>query len=174
MSDPIAARIQNMLARGTVQASAERKMQALQIGLMAGETKSDVEHFEPFGFTSRPLPGAEVIAAFFDGDRSHGIVLVAADRRYRLAVLEEGEAAIHDAFGNKAHFKKDGTLEVVAATQVQITSPLVTITGDLQVAGTITAPLVVGTNNVTFGGKSGVGHTHGGVQTGGGNTGAPA
>lgn len=37
----------------------------------------------------------------------------------------------------------------------------------------VTAPLVVGTTNVTFGGKSGTGHIHSGVQTGGGNTGAP-
>lgn len=168
-----------MLARGTVQGSTSNKMQALQIGLMAGETKSDVEHFEPFGFTSRPLPGAEVIAAFFDGDRSHGIVLVAADRRYRLTDLEAGEAALHDAFGNKVHFKKDGTLVVVSSTKVQITSPQVTMSGDLHVTGSITAdvqvsaPLVAGTTNVTFGGKSGIGHTHSGVQTGTGNTGAP-
>lgn len=37
----------------------------------------------------------------------------------------------------------------------------------------VTAPLVVGTTNVTFGGKSGVAHIHSGVQTGAGNTGAP-
>lgn len=37
----------------------------------------------------------------------------------------------------------------------------------------VTAPLITGTTNVTFGGKSGIGHTHSGVQTGGGNTGVP-
>ncbi len=177
---PMARRISGMVARGIVSSSnAAGKMQTVQVRMLADEQKDDVEHFEPFGFTSRPLPGAEHVSLFFDGDRSHGVTVVVADRRYRLTNLAEGEAALHDAFGNKAHFKKDGTLDVVATAKVQITSPLVTMSGDLQVAGNITAgikvtaPLVVGTNDVTFGGKSGIGHRHSGVQPGSGNTGTP-
>lgn len=137
---PMARRIGNMFSRGVVSSSnAVGKMQTLQLRMMADEQKDDVEHFEPFGFTSRPLAGAEHVSLFFDGDRSHGVTLVVADRRYRLTGLQEGEAALHDAYGNKAHFKKDGTLDVVATTKVQITSPLVTMSGDLQVAGSISA-----------------------------------
>lgn len=174
---PMARRIGNLVTRGVVSAvNSGAKMQTLQLRLMAGETKDNVEHFEPFGFTSKPLAGAEHVTVFMDGDRSHGITLVVADRRYRLTGLQEGEAALHDAYGNKAHFKKDGTFDIVATTKVQITSPLVTMSGDLQVVGaitagtTITAPNVVGTTNVTFGGKSGVGHTH---PNGTPNTGVP-
>ena len=189
---PFARRIGNMLARGAVSSSnAASKMQTLQLRLMADEQKDDVEHFEPFGFTSRPLAGAEHVTIFMDGDRSHGITLVVADRRYRLTGLQEGEAALHDAYGNKAHFKKDGTLDVIATTKVQVTSPLLTLSGDLRVAGsisagatisagtaitaatTVTAPNLIGTTNVTFGGKSGVNHTHSGVQPGVSSTGAP-
>ena len=83
------------------------------------------------------------------------MVLVVADRRYRLRTLDDGEVALHDAYGNRAHFKKDGTLDLVATTKVAITSPLVTITGNLQVAGTIT-----GTVDVVGGGKSLKTHTH--------------
>ena len=183
---PLARRLGNMVARGAVSAvNSATKMQSLQLRLMADEAKDNVEHFEPFGFTSKPLAGAEHVTVFMDGDRSHGITLVVADRRYRITGLQDGEAALHDAYGNKAHFKKDGTLDVVASNKVQITSPLVTMSGNLQVAGsisagtsmtagtTVTAPNVVGTTNVTFGGKSGIAHTHSGVQTGPGNTGAP-
>lgn len=183
---PLARRLGNMVARGAVSAvNSATKMQSLQLRLMADEAKDNVEHFEPFGFTSKPLAGAEHVTVFMDGDRSHGITLVVADRRYRITGLQDGEAALHDAYGNKAHFKKDGTLDVVASAKVQITSPLVTMSGNLQVAGsisagtsitagtTVTAPNVVGTTNVTFGGKSGIAHTHSGVQTGPGNTGAP-
>lgn len=66
-----------------------------------------------------------------------------------------------------------------ASTSVIMTTPTFTINGDtvmngkLDATGTITAPNVVGTTNVTFGGKSGVGHKHGGVATGGGQTGVP-
>jgi phage baseplate assembly protein V len=177
---PLARRLGNMVARGAVSAvNAATKMQSLQLRLMAGEAKDAVEHFEPFGFTSKPLPGAEHITLFLDGDRSHGVTIVVADRRYRVVGLEDGESALHDAYGNKVHLRKDGTLAVVATTQVQVTSPLVTMSGNLEVAGsitagaTVTAPNVVGTTNVSFGGKSAISHTHSGVQTGGGSTGAP-
>lgn len=137
---PLARRLGNMLSRGSIAvANAATKMQSLQVRLLAGEVKDDVEHFEPFGFTSCPLPGAEAIGLFFDGDRSHGVVVVVADRRYRLTTLQGGEAALHDAFGNKIHLHLDGTMEVVATTKVQITSPLVTMSGNLQVAGNIVA-----------------------------------
>lgn len=169
MLGPLAHRISNMLSRGSVAAAnAAGKMQALQVRLLAGEVKDIMEHFEPFGFTSKPLPGAEAITAFFDGDRSHGVVLVVADRRYRLRTLDDGEVALHDAYGNRAHFKKDGTLDLVATTKVAITSPLVTVSGNLQVAGTIT-----GTVDVIGGGKSLKTHTHSGVQAGASNTGQP-
>lgn len=156
MLGPLARRIGNLLARGSVAAvNAAGKMQALQVRLLAGEVKDSMEHFEPFGFTSKPLPGAEALAVFLGGDRSHGVVLVVADRRYRLRTLQDGEVALFDAFGNHAHFKADGTLAVAASTKVAIDSPLVTMSGSLQVAGTITA-----TVDVVGGGKSLKTHTH--------------
>lgn len=163
---PVSRRIGNLVARGVVAAvNSASKMQTLQLRLLAGEAKDGVEHFEPFGFTSRPLPGAEHVTVFLDGDRSHGITIVVADRRYRLTGLQDGEAALHDAYGNHAWFKKDGTLDVTASAKVAITSPLVTMSGDLQVAGTIT-----GTVDVIGGGKSVKGHTH---PNGTPNTGTP-
>lgn len=137
---PIARRLGNLLTRGVIgRADSSSKMQTLQLRLVAGEAKDAVEHFEPFGFTSCPLPGAEHVSAFFDGDRSHGVTLVVADRRYRISGLQGGEAALHDAFGNKVHLHADGTMEIVATTKVQITSPLVTLSGNLQVVGNIVA-----------------------------------
>ena len=166
---PFARRIGNMVTRGAVSAvKSTTKMQTLQLRLMADEQKDNVEHFEPFGFTSKPLAGAEHVTVFLDGDRSHGITLVVADRRYRLTTLQDGEAALHDAYGNKVHLKADGTLDVIATTKVQITSPLVSMSGNLQVTGTITA-----TVDVVGGGKSLKTHTHSGVAFGGSNTGAP-
>ena len=70
------------------------------------------------------------------------------------------------------------TLHLVAPNGATIDANT-TINGNLQVngtigaTGTITAPNVVGTTNGTFGGKAMAGHTHGGVQTGSGTTGAP-
>lgn len=106
---PMARRIGNLVTRGVVSAvNAGAKMQTLQLRLMAGETKDNVEHFEPFGFTSKPLAGAEHVTVFMDGDRSHGITLVVADRRYRLTGLQDGEVAIYDDQDQKVHLTRDG------------------------------------------------------------------
>ena len=108
---PIARRLSNMIARCTVAVvNSATKMQGMQIRLLAGEVKDSVEHFEPYGFTSNPNPGAEGITLFFDGDRSHGIVVVMADRRYRMTGLETGEMAIHDDQGQYVYLKRNGIL----------------------------------------------------------------
>ncbi len=76
---PMARRLGNMVARGKVlAANSLGKLQILQLGLLAGETKDRVEHLEPFGFTAKPLPGAEHVTLFLDGDRSHGVTVVVA------------------------------------------------------------------------------------------------
>jgi phage baseplate assembly protein V len=163
MAGPITRRIQNMLARGTVAlANASTKMQSLQLNLLADETKDDVEHFEPYGFTSRPRAGAEAVAVFLDGDRSNGIAVVVADRRYRLTGLAEGDVALHDDKGQSIVLGADG----------------ITITGNVKVIGTIEATegissgangaTITGdvhiTGDATIGGKSFLGHKNGGLS----------
>ena len=73
--------------------------------------------------------------------------------------------------------KVDGTIEVLngagsyilaASGNLTVTSPTVTINGNVQVNGTLTASV-----NVIGGGKSLNSHVHGGVTPGGSNTGAP-
>jgi phage gp46-like protein len=96
-----------LLARGTVVlANSASKLQSLQMRLTAGEVNDDMEHFEPYGFTSHPLAGAEGVVTFIGGDRSHAIALVIADRRYRLQSLASGEVAIYTDEGDKIHFKR--------------------------------------------------------------------
>ena len=60
--------LKNLLARCSVAlVNATAKMQTAQVRLLAGEVKDNIEHFEPYGFTSNAHPGAEGIAAFFAG-----------------------------------------------------------------------------------------------------------
>ena len=193
---PFARRLGNMLARGAVAAvDSAARMQALQLRLLAGEAKDDVEHFEPYGFTSCPKVGAEALAMFFDGDRSHGVCVVVADRRYRITGLLPGEMAIHDDQGQKVHLTRAGividggglpisiqnapTVSVSAEASIDLNAPTITLNGavvqgkggnggDMQLQG----PVVV-VNDVTAAGKSLQNHVHSGVQGGGGNTGQP-
>lgn len=120
--------IKNLLTRATVKlVNAKTKLQQLQLGLFFGELKGDVEHFEPYGFTTHPHPNSEALAAFFGGDRSHGIVLAVADRRYRITTLKEGEVALYDDLGQTVILRRSG---------IEVTTPLnftATVDGDSKI-----------------------------------------
>lgn len=195
LAGPMVRRLQNMLARGVVVLSnAAKKMQTLQVNLLAGETTDDLEHFEPYGYTSRPLPGAESVVMFVDGDRSHGLCLVVADRRYRMTGFEEGEVALHDDQGQSVHLTRAGIvikgaslpIRIEDTPSVTLDTPQTILTGDLQLAGSLTmlgtagvgtavrGPLSVTGGGVTHDGVDiGKTHKHSGVSPGGSNTGNP-
>lgn len=67
-----------------------------------------------------------------------------------------------------------GKVTIVAPTEVTITSPLVTMSGDLHVAGDVeVGGAVTATGDVTGEGTSLHTHVHSGVRSGDSNTGAP-
>ena len=106
-------KIMNLVSRGFITFSnSASKCQTLQIKMSGGEQKSDVEHIEPYGFTSRPLDGAEAVALFLDGDKSHGVILVAGDRRYRIKSLKPGEVAIYTDEGDYIIFNRKNEINV--------------------------------------------------------------
>ena len=151
--------LRGLLGRGVVESVDDTPMmRTIQAEFLPGDVREGLEHFEPYGFTSRVKQGAEAIGAFFNGDRSHGVVLVTADRRFRLHV-EEGEVAVFDDQGQKVVLKRDGilvetpknltatvggnALATVSGTTtlksgaVTIDAPSVYITGTLSVDGHI-------------------------------------
>jgi phage baseplate assembly protein V len=109
----------------------------LQVRVPGGSALSDLEHLEPFGFTSHPKKDAEALVLSFDGNGSHSIALMVSDRRYRLKIAE-GEVALYNANGDNLHFKADGTAALTSATKVQINSPATEISGTLTVSGATT------------------------------------
>lgn len=167
-----AALLRGLLGRGVVESVDDSPMmRTVQAEFLPGDVREGLEHFEPYGFTSRVKEGAEAIGAFFNGDRSHGVVLVTADRRFRLHV-EEGEVAVFDDQGQKVVLKRDGilvetpknltatvggnTVATVSGTTtlksgaVTIDAPSVHITGTLAVDGHIS-----GTGGLAVSGGSG-------------------
>ena len=153
----------NVLARGVVAlASSASKLQSLQLRLLAGEVKDGVEHLEPYGFTTCPQSGAEALAGFIGGDRSHGVVIMVSDRRFRVQGLKPGEVAIYTDEGDRVHFKRDRvidietvTLNVKASESVNFDTPVITTTGRIESAGDQIA-----------GGISQMKHEHDGVKKG--------
>lgn len=133
------SRLTTMLARGTVAlANAAAKLQSLQIRLLAGEVKTGMEHFESYGLTAKPHPGAEGIAAFLGGDRSHGVVLAVADRRYRVQGLADGEVCLYDDLGHQVLLGRNGIVINGAGHPVVITNtPRLRVEADIEATGQI-------------------------------------
>jgi len=115
-----------MVSRGVVNSVDDaKKLQEMQCEGLSEETLEEVEHFQPYGFTSVPLPDAEAVLVFPQGNRDHAISVVVDDRRYRLKSLEGGEVALYTDEGDKIHIKRGGTIEISAATKVEIKSPAI-------------------------------------------------
>lgn len=148
--------------------------QELQVELLAGEVRDQVEYAQDYGFTSHPHPGAEAIAVCVAGSRDHVVVVKVGDRRYRLQGLAQGEVAMYTDEGDKIHFKRGGEIRITAGTKVVIDAPLVDVLHNLHVGGNVTVDgSVTATGNVTGQGTSLHTHVHSGVATGLANTGAP-
>ena len=69
--------------------------QRLQVVGLSGETITDVERFQEYGFESHPWEDAQAAILFPNGNRDNGIVVAVHDRRYRPTDLAQGEVAMY-------------------------------------------------------------------------------
>lgn len=107
-----------------------------------GETFSDREYFQHYGYTSRPKSGAEGILL----KQGNNIILVASDdRRYRIA-LADGEVALYTDEGDHIHMKRGNLVEmktrelkIIASEKVTMATPLVETTGQVKTVGNISS-----------------------------------
>lgn len=163
-SDRVARGLGNLLARAVLAGVQQNKLQVLQLQVLAGETKDGVELFEPYGHTGVALPGAESVVAFLDGGRTHAVALVQTDRRYRPTDLQPGEVALYNHEGTRVVLRNGGKVEVLAATEVKITTTQVILQADVEILGN-----TVFTGTVTANGKR-IDQTHTHNLPGGGTT----
>jgi len=156
-------------------------VQMLQVKFGQMEIIDNMPAPHDFGFTSNPPAGSDVFAAFMGGNRKNGLVVSIGSQACRMKNLKSGEVAIYDALGQSVHLTQSGIvvsgaglpMKIVNVPSVTIDAPTVSMSGNLHVDGTITAPNGVFTTDVTFGGKSGIGHTHSGIQRGTGTSDGP-
>ncbi|MBI5550753.1 MAG: phage baseplate assembly protein [Desulfobacterales bacterium] len=144
------------MIRGKLQAVTEGVIKRFSALGRVAERFVNREYFQHYGFTSRPLAGAEMIVL----KQGNVVIAIASDdRRYRLAIVD-GEAALHDDQGQAVHLKRDkkvhvyGTDEAIvdAAVSATVTAPQVTVVASTQV--TMTTPLVAISGNLTVGGTA--------------------
>jgi phage gp45-like len=117
-SRTIGDRVHNAIKRVTVEDTNEDPLfRESTLSLYTEEKQKEIEHMEPYGFSSRVKKPtgeannkkkAEGLMVFTGGNRSHGVLIVNGDRRYRLRGLKEGELALFDDQGQQVHFTRDG------------------------------------------------------------------
>jgi len=186
---PLARRLRTMATRGVVKlVSPSTLLQELQVAALGEELLGNIEHWEPYGFTSNPHPGAEALLLSLGADRDHTVAVNVADRRFRLKGLQSGEVALFTDEGDVIHFKRGnellidtmGTLVANAGTSATVTAPTVTVNGNTTINGTLTVSgAVVSQTSIAdpTGTMQGMrviynGHTHPGDS--GGTTGQPS
>jgi phage baseplate assembly protein V len=112
--EPLVARVGGLILRATVHAvDAAKKMQELTVETYKDDIDDEVEHLEPYGFTSHPKAPdtageAEAVTLEVGGNADHQVVLVVADRRFRLVGMAEGEVALYDDRDAKVHLTRSG------------------------------------------------------------------
>lgn len=147
------------------------------------ETITNREYLQHYGFTSRPLAGAEAVII----QKGNHIVMIASDdRRYRIAI-EAGEVCLYTDEGDFIRLKRGKeihintgnkltvdaandavintkTATVNASTKCQVNSPEINLSGDRAGLRRFIDDRFRALFNA---------HIHSGVATGSGNTGAP-
>ncbi len=167
MLRPLSVRIANMVGRAVVKSADDsKKVQELQVSLLEGEVRDEVEHLQGYGFTSVPLEGAEAVVIFVGGRRDHGFCVGTDDRRHRPTGLQPGEVAVYNNAGAKIVIKASGDIEATPAAGKKFKVVGETeLGGNVSVTGTLTA-----STDVVGGGKSLNTHTH---SVAGGNAAGP-
>lgn len=135
----IAERVRGMIGRAIVNlVNDAAKMQSLQATIFAEQTPDDLEHFQHYGYTSVPLPGAEGIALALGGSTGNTVVINVDDRRYRLKGLKDGEVALYDDLGHKVHLTRDGIVIDGAGQPVKMVNlTKLRVEADLEATGQI-------------------------------------
>lgn len=163
------------MIRGIIVSVLEGVIKRFSASGRAGESFTNREYLQHYGYTSRPQPGAEAIII---REGNHIVMIASDDRRYRISI-EEGEVALYTDEGDKIHLRRNRIIEIaggeqvivttkvaeiVATTRCQVTSPEINLGGNRSVLKALIDERLLALFNS---------HTHSGVQVGGGSTGTP-
>lgn len=139
--------LRGLVVRAVVQGVADGgETQTVQAETHEGVLRADIEVLAPFGFASVPPAGAMTVLLAVGGDQGDMVALPVSCPSARFGALQPGEAVVHDAAGNRLHFRNGGLVEIQAATsmlvkvggtELLVNDAGVRITGDLVVTGQV-------------------------------------
>lgn len=91
-------------------------VQMVQAVISAKETM-DLPRVAEFGFASRPPKDTDCVVVFLNAERTWGVVVGTNNQTFRFKLENDGEMAIHDAFGKYIWLKKTGGILIEANDQ---------------------------------------------------------
>jgi phage gp45-like len=148
MDATTAMALRGLVVRAVVRGTGDAgETQTVEAETHEGILRSGIEVLQPFGVASRPpAQGAIAVLLAVGGDQGDMVALPLACPSARFGDLAAGETVVHDAAGNRLHFRAGGLVEVAASTSLKVTvggtellvnATGVTITGDLVVTGQV-------------------------------------
>lgn len=176
MNRETAMQLRGQAVRGLIVAVGDGSAaQTVDVETHDGVVRGGIEVMQQFGIASMAPDGALTVVIAMGGDQGDMVALPPSCPGLRFGNLQPGEAVLYDADGNRVHLRAGGVIEVQAATkvkvsapEVEIIAPIITITGDVTLNGTLTA-----TGEIKSGSIPLTSHKHTGVQAGGATSGAP-
>ena len=111
-------------------ASGGTPLRTLQAEMRYQDVRDNIEHIEAYGLTSEPHVNSEGVALSLNGDPNHTVVIMVADRRYRMTGLKTGEVALYDDLGRSVYLTRDGIVINGADSPIQVnTSSTISVKG---------------------------------------------
>jgi phage baseplate assembly protein V len=115
-----------------------KRVQLATLEGLNGEALQATELFQHFGFTSAPPAGSQVIVLPLGGKTSAAVIVATENGSYRLQLGADGECAMYNQWGDHVYMKQNRVIDVTAGVSVDLTTPLVNMSGALHVVGNIT------------------------------------
>lgn len=163
MLRPVRRRVALMVRRALVDLSDDSGgLQMLQIAALPGEVLGQVPRMQQYGFSARPLKGAQVLFACVGGHTADAVAFAVDDPRHRPTGLAEGEVVMYSDEGDRITLKRGRIIEVVAGAELRVIAPAVNVTADdVTVTATtginLATPETFCTGNLTVAGNATVG-----------------
>jgi phage baseplate assembly protein V len=108
---PLRNQVANSIARAVVNVvDNAQPMQRIQAD--AEETIADIEHFQPYGFSSVPGPDAEAVIVCSGGDRGKAMAVVVSEQQSRPSGQVDGEVTVYHRNGHRINFLDSGDIEI--------------------------------------------------------------
>ena len=134
--------MRGMAVRGVVLAVRDDgQAQTVDVQTHDGFIRSGIEVLQPFGHAAfAPVPGGLVVLLAMGGDEGDMVAMPVANPASRFGGLAPGESVVYGAGGSRVAIRQGGTIEVLAASAVNITAPGVTVTASsgVTIVGTVT------------------------------------